>query len=77
VQGVFFRDATRREAERRRVAGWASNELDGTVLVVLEGAPDAVEAMLSFLRAGPGHAAVSRLDVASEEPEGLSGFSVR
>jgi acylphosphatase len=77
VQGVFFRDSTRREAERLGVAGWASNEWDGTVLVVLEGAPDAVEAMLSYLRAGPGHASVSRLDVTKEEPEGLSGFSVR
>jgi len=77
VQGVFFRDSTRREAERRGVAGSARNTSDGTVEVVLEGAPDAVEAMLEFLRAGPGHASVSSLDVATEEPEGLSGFSVR
>jgi acylphosphatase len=77
VQGVFFRDSTRREAQRRAVAGWASNEPDGSVLVVLEGEPDAVEAMLEFLRAGPGHASVSSVDVVDEEPEGLSGFSVR
>ena len=77
VQGVFFRDSTRREAERRGVAGSARNTSDGTVEVVLEGAPDAVEAMLEFLRAGPGHASVSSLDVATEEPEGLSDFSVR
>jgi acylphosphatase len=77
VQGVFFRDATRREAERRGVAGWARNTPDGTVEVVLEGASDAVEAMLEFLRAGPGHAVVSRLDVTEEEAEGLDGFSVR
>lgn len=77
MQGVFFRDSTRREAERRGVSGWASNTLDGTVEVVLEGSPDAVEAMLSFLRAGPGHASVTSLDVVEEEVEGLSGFSVR
>jgi acylphosphatase len=77
VQGVFFRDSTRREAERRGLAGSARNTPDGTVEVVLEGEPDAVEAMLEFLRAGPGHASVSRLDVTDEEPEGLSGFSVR
>jgi len=77
VQGVFFRDSTRREAERRGVSGWATNTADGTVEVVLEGSADAVDAMLSFLRAGPGHASVSSLDVAEEEPEGLSGFSVR
>jgi acylphosphatase len=77
VQGVFFRDSTRREAERRGIAGSARNTSDGTVEVVLEGAPDAVEAMLSYLRDGPGHASVTSLDVAEEEPEGLSGFSVR
>ena len=77
VQGVFFRDSTRREAERRGIAGSARNTSDGTVEVVLEGAPDAVEAMLSYLRDGPGHASVTTLDVVVEEPEGLSGFSVR
>jgi acylphosphatase len=77
VQGVFFRDATRREAERRGVSGWARNTPDGTVEVVLEGDADAVEAMVAFLRDGPGHSSVTRLDVAREEPEGLEGFSVR
>jgi acylphosphatase len=77
VQGVFFRDSTRREAERLGVAGWARNTADGTVEVVLEGAEDAVEAMVSFVRDGPGHAAVTEVDVRVEEPEGLDGFSVR
>jgi acylphosphatase len=77
VQGVFFRDSTRREASRLGVAGWASNLDDGTVEVVLEGSASAVDAMLAFLRDGPGHASVSSLDVSHEDPEGLSGFSVR
>jgi acylphosphatase len=77
VQGVFFRDSTRREAERRGAAGWARNTADGTVEVVLEGPEDAVEAMLEYLRAGPGHASVSRLDVFPESPERLVGFSIR
>ena len=77
VQGVFFRDSTRREAERRGVAGWARNRPDGSVEAVFEGPPDAVEALVEFTRAGPGHAEVDALDVASEEPEGLRGFDVR
>ena len=76
VQGVFFRDSVRREAARRGVAGWARNCADGTVEAVFEGAEDAVEAMIEFCRAGPGHSQVSRLDVAREEPEGLEGFDV-
>jgi acylphosphatase len=77
VQGVFFRDSVRREASRRGVAGWARNCPDGTAEAVFEGAPDAVEAMVAFVRAGPGHASVDRVDVSDEAPEGLSTFDVR
>jgi acylphosphatase len=59
------------------VAGWASNEPDGTVEMVFEGPPADVEALLEACRRGPGHSEVSRLDVADEEPEGLEGFQVR
>lgn len=77
VQGVFFRDSTRREAERRGVAGWAENLSDGTVSAVFEGSEEAVEAMVEFVRRGPGHSTVDSVDVAVEEPEGLSGFLAR
>src|ERR687893_82609 len=53
VQGVFFRDSTRDEAERRGVAGWVTNRSDGAVEAVFEGEPDAVEALVSFCRSGP------------------------
>jgi acylphosphatase len=76
VQGVFFRDSTRQEAERRGVAGWVRNRSDGTVEAVFEGPPDAVAALVDFTRAGPGASSVSHLDVEPEEPEGLSGFDV-
>ena len=76
VQGVFFRDSLRRAAEREGVAGWAANRPDGTVESVLEGEPEAVERIFEECRRGPGHAQVSQLDVAAEEPEGLSGFRV-
>jgi acylphosphatase len=77
VQGVFFRDSTRQEAEARGVRGWARNADDGTVEVVLEGSVEAVEAMVAFVRGGPGHAQVERVDVSEEPAEGLSGFVTR
>jgi acylphosphatase len=77
VQGVFFRDSVRREAERRGVAGWATNRSDGAVESVFEGAPEAVDAMVEFVRGGPGHAEISDVEVREQEPEGLRGFSVR
>ena len=77
VQGVFFRDTTRRAAEQRGVAGWARNVPDGTVEAVFEGDAEAVERLVELCRAGPPGAEVVRLEVHEEEPEGLRGFSVR
>jgi acylphosphatase len=77
VQGVFFRDTTRREASRRGVAGWVSNRPDGAVEAVFEGPEDAVTAMVEFCEGGPRGADVDRVEVSDEEPEGLTGFDVR
>ena len=77
VQGVFFRDATQRQARSAGVAGWVTNRADGAVEAVFEGGDDAVERMVSFVRRGPGRAEVEDLEVHDEEPEGLSGFQVR
>ena len=77
VQGVFFRDSVRREAARRGVAGWARNCFDGTAEAVFEGPAGDVAAMVEFVRRGPGHAEVSRVEETREPVEGLSGFDVR
>ena len=77
VQGVFFRDTTRRRAEAAGVAGWVRNRSDGAVEAVFEGEPHAVEVMVEFSRRGPGRAEVTSVEVVDEEPEGLSGFAVR
>jgi acylphosphatase len=77
VQGVFFRDSTRRRAQQHGVAGWVANRRDGTVEAVFEGDEDAVGGMIRFVNEGPRGAEVDRVDVAEEEPEGLSGFAFR
>jgi acylphosphatase len=77
VQGVYFRDSTRRLAQQRGVAGWVRNRWDGTVEAVFEGEPEAVEQLVGFMDEGPRGAAVDRIEVFEEEPEGLSGFGVR
>ncbi|HSK15907.1 MAG TPA: acylphosphatase [Gaiellaceae bacterium] len=76
VQGVFFRDTTRRLALARDVSGWVRNNLDGTVEAVFEGDEEAVTGLVAFARRGPEGARVARVEVHAEEPEGLSGFAV-
>lgn len=77
VQGVFFRDTTRRMASSRGVAGWVANRADGAVEAVFEGEDDAVESMVAFCREGPRGAEVERVEATDEQPEGLTGFDVR
>ena len=76
VQGVFFRDATRRLAERHGVAGSVRNTMEGTVEAVFEGPPDAVDELVAFCNEGPHGAAVERVEIYEETPEGLRGFRV-
>jgi len=76
VQGVFYRDSCRREAERRQVSGWVTNSDDGSVEAVFEGDPAAVEAMVAWCHHGPSGATVGRVDVSDERPSGESGFRI-
>ena len=77
VQGVFFRETTKRRALSRAVAGWVRNRPDGTVEAVFEGERDAVEALVAYAREGPRGSRVDRVDVEADEPEGLSAFEIR
>lgn len=75
VQGVFFRDSCRREAERVGVAGWIRNEPDGTVAGHFEGPADAVEQLVRWCHDGPPRARVHRVDVVESEARDADGFA--
>ena len=61
VQGVFFRDTTRRTAQSRGVAGWVRNTPEGPVEAVFEGDSDAVEALVRLRHEGPRGAMVENV----------------
>lgn len=69
VQGVCFRDYTRRKAEALQVRGWVRNCPDGTVEALVSGPPDAVEEMVEWLHTGSPYGEVTRVDVTDEEPD--------
>jgi acylphosphatase len=77
VQGVFFRDTTRRLALEHGVDGWARNTWEDTVEAVFEGEPEDVERLVAFVRKGPPGAIVERVEVFDEPEEGLRGFAIR
>jgi acylphosphatase len=53
VQGVWFRDSTRRQAVSAGVFGWVKNRADGKVETLLEGDADAVHRVAKWCRQGP------------------------
>lgn len=77
VQGVFFRASCAREAERLGVAGWVSNEPDGTVAGHFEGPADAVEELVAWCRRGPRQARVDDVRVREVQATGSTGFATR
>lgn len=62
VQGVGYRDAMHREAQRLGVTGWVRNCADGTVEALAQGSSEALDALLDWARRGPAAARVARVD---------------
>jgi acylphosphatase len=78
VQGVGFRFFVLRVANQLPIAGWVSNEQDGSVRCVAEGSRHDLGRLLDALRDGPAGAEVSRVDDQWLPPTGrMSGFTVR
>jgi acylphosphatase len=76
VQGVWYRDSMRREAEKLGVHGWCRNRIDGTVEAMVQGEAEAVDALLAWAQRGPERAQVSRVEVA-EGGGNFTDFEVR
>ena len=70
VQGVLFRESTRREAEARQVRGWVRNLPDGRVEAVFEGQASDVQQMVAWCHHGPPRARVEQVDVKYEPATG-------
>ena len=74
VQGVFFRDSTRRFAEPLGICGHAINLPDGSVEVRACGSAQAIADLRDWLADGPPMAEVSRVSEQAVEPFETVGF---
>lgn len=78
VQGVGYRVSLQHEARKRGVSGWVRNRRDGTVEAVLQGSPEAVDAVIAWARHGPPGARVTDvLDSAAGEEPAHAQFELR
>lgn len=77
VQGVSYRAACADRARALGVTGYVENLDDGSVHVVAEGDPDAVEALIDWCHDGPTAARVDDVEVRDIAPEGHRSFDIR
>lgn len=77
VQGVWFRDSTRQEAQRLGVTGWVRNVPDGRVEALFCGDAEQLAAMHAWLQHGPELADVTELSFEEVALEVFAGFEVR
>lgn len=75
VQGVFYRQSTKRQALQLGLVGYARNEHDGSVLIEVEGELAAIERLVSWCRIGPPAAQVDRIDIEMGNVIGYQGFT--
>jgi acylphosphatase len=78
VQGVFFRDNTRQQAEMRGVFGWVRNTSDGKVEAVFQGEDDRVDDLISWCYQGSPLSTVSDVSVENiASDESFDSFKIR
>lgn len=77
VQGVFFRDHTRKWASSLGLSGWVRNLSDGRVEALVEGEKEKIHRLESQLREGPPMSRVDDMRAEWEEYTGeFSGFRI-
>ncbi|UYA61002.1 Acylphosphate phosphohydrolase [Pectobacterium sp. F1-1] len=78
VQGVGFRYNTQHQARRLGLNGYARNCDDGSVEVVANGEPHAVEALIEWLKqGGPRSARVDRVLIEPHGKTDYESFTIR
>ncbi|HLG23942.1 MAG TPA: acylphosphatase [Candidatus Nanoarchaeia archaeon] len=76
VQGVFFRDNTRKKAIELGLFGYAKNLDDGTVEVVLQGNESKIKTLIDFLRKNPGISRVDDIQITDADFKKFGNFEV-
>jgi len=76
VQGIFFREFIKENAERYNVKGFVRNLEDGRVEVFLEGNTDDVKKMIEICQKGPKHSQIRDVEIKEERFQDLKSFKV-
>jgi acylphosphatase len=70
VQGVFFRQFIKENADKLKLRGFARNSESGDVEVVAEGNSQEVDSMIEICRKGPKFASIREIKVEDKKYSG-------
>jgi len=76
VQGIFFRQFIKENAERYNVKGFVRNLEDGRVEVFAEGDIESVEKLIELCKTGPKHAKIEKVDIKEEKFQDFKEFKL-
>ena len=76
VQGIFFRQYIKDNAERNDIRGFVRNLEDGRVEVFIEGDKANVEKMIELCKKGPKHSQIRKVEEKDEKFQGFREFKV-
>jgi acylphosphatase len=77
VQGVAYRASMAHEAQRLGIRGWVRNRQNGDVEAVVQGPPDAVDAIIAWAWRGPSLAMVERVSIDDVDEQNFQRFETR
>ena len=76
VQGVFFRETSRRLAEKLNITGWIKNTPGGKVEVLVTGDEKDLDDFVNFCKKGPQRAEVEEVKVSKKQKIAFDKFEV-
>ncbi|MCL5018400.1 MAG: acylphosphatase [Candidatus Pacearchaeota archaeon] len=76
VQGIFFRQFVKDNAERFNIRGFVRNLEDGRVEVFAEGEMENVDNLVELCKKGPKHSQIRKVEVREEKLQDFKEFKI-
>lgn len=76
VQGIFFRQFIKDNAERNNLRGFVRNLEDGRIEIFIEGDNENVDKMIEVCRKGPKHSQIKKVDIKEEKIQDFKEFKI-
>lgn len=76
MQGIFYKQFIKENAEKFNVSGFLRNREDGRIEIFLEGQGEEVDLMLSICKTGPKYAQIRKVEIKPEHLQDFKEFKI-